>query len=248
YVATENEHLITKRNPSTSGNIMPIRDFCLNHNVKAEIKDIRTYVTLMGEMRDYIGVSDAETRLHDYIQNSAASTIAEFRDGLAKKVHEEFSLFLTDMHEDTNYLLEALDRVYSLSIAYKDKQKEIEVKQVQNGTESKQEDVTIQGVDLVSDNLPITAIIRIETNGFNTMPYREKSREYSDEIQNETKYEKPSHWLKYNRNKFSGASACWNKDIKQWEIPYGAWLLFKERDSDLTDACTFKVIFGEIVE
>ncbi|PKF35548.1 SNF2-related protein [Acinetobacter proteolyticus] len=248
YVATENEHLITKRNPSTSGNIMPIRDFCLNHNVKAEIKDIRTYVTLMGEMRDYIGVSDAETRLHDYIQNSAASTIAEFRDGLAKKVHEEFSLFLTDMHEDTNYLLEALDRVYSLSIAYKDKQKEIEVKQVQNGTESKQEDVTIQGVDLVSDNLPITAIIRIETNGFNTMPYREKFREYSDEIQNETKYEKPSHWLKYNRNKFSGASACWNKDIKQWEIPYGAWLLFKERDSDLTDACTFKVIFGEIVE
>ena len=105
--------------------------------------------------------------------------------------------------------------------------------------------MTIHEPDIEPGAIPKTAIIRVETNGFNTLPYREKFREYSDEIQNATSYAKPDHWSKYNK-RFSNASACWNKPLKQWEIPYGSWQLFEQRDSELTDACTFTVIYGGV--
>lgn len=255
YVAVENEHLITKTKPNMSGQVDAIRDFCLAQNMKARVADIPVYMRLSIELRNYIDSSETvKARLKNAIQAADFQTVAEFREALSKAVCNEFTPFISDMEPEVSIMMDTLDRVYELATAYRDKQDAILViekaaqakaQQEQPGQEPEPIDVTIHEADIEPGSIPKTAIVRVETNGFNTLPYREKFREYSDEIQNEITYQKPDHWSKYNK-RFSNASACWNKPLKQWEIPYGAWQLFEQRDSDLTDVCTITVIYGGV--
>lgn len=258
YVSAENEHLITQTKPNLGSRLAAIRDFCLAQNVKALVSDIPVTFNLASSLRNYIDGSNAKDKLIKFVQNADYQTVAEFREALAQAVCNEFTPFISDIEPEVSIMLDVVDRVYELSMAYREKQAAI--LEIEKAAKAKAEqenpalepepvqpiEVTIHEADIEPGTTPKTAIVRVETNGFNTLPFREKFREYSDEIQNETKYEKPLHWFKYNKNKFSGASACWNKDLKQWEIPYGAWQLFEQRDSDLTDACTFTVIYGGI--
>lgn len=258
YVSAENEHLITQTSPGVASRIVAIRDFCVDQNMKIRVAEIPVYLNLATELRNFIDSTDAKAKILKFIQAADYQTVAEFREALAQVVCDQFTPFVLDMEPEVSIMLDVVNRVYELSVAYSEKQTAI--LEIEKAAKAKAElenptlepepvkpiEVTIQGEDIEPGSIPKTAIVRVETNGFNTMPFREKFREYSDEIQNETKYESPAHWLKYNKGRFKGASACWNKDLKQWEIPYGAWQLFEERDSELTEACSFTVIFGGI--
>ncbi|MCO8114604.1 SNF2-related protein [Acinetobacter lwoffii] len=252
YVLAENEHLITKNRPTIGNKTEVIRDFCLANNVKASVSDLPVSFKLSVALANYIREGDAKDRLFTFIDRAKFETVAAFREALAQVVCDEFTPFIHDMEPDTSIMLDVVDRVYEVSNIYRTKQAEIlaieKAAQAINAPEVQEPqpiDVTIHEPDIEPGAIPKTAIIRVETNGFNTLPYREKFREYSDEIQNATSYAKPDHWSKYNK-RFSNASACWNKPLKQWEIPYGAWQLFEQRDSELTDACTFTVIYGGV--
>lgn len=258
FVSAENEHLITQKSPETGSRIVAIRDFCVANNVKIKKDDIPVYFKLTAELRNLIDATDSKQKIADFIQAADYQVLADFREDLAQLVCDQFTSFVADIEPEVSMMMDIVDRVYELSQAYSEKQSAIlaiekaarEKAELENPKEDpepvKPIEVTIPSVDVVPGDVPNTAIVRVESNGFNTIAYREKFREYSDEFRKEAKYETPAHWLKYNKGRFSGASACWNKDLKQWEIPYGAWQLFEERDSELTDACSFTVIYGGI--
>lgn len=253
YVSAENEHLITETKPQQSRQVEQIRDFCITNNMKVLLDDIPVYYRITAELRNYLdGNEAAKTRLAKFIQNANYQTVAELRTAMSQVICDEFTPFISDVIPEESTMMDILDRMYELSQEYQVKQAEIlaiekaaQVSDPEPENEPEPIPVILHEEDIEPGTIPKTAIVRVETNGFNTLPYREKFREYSDEIQNEISFAKPDHWAKYNR-RYSNASACWNKPLKQWEIPYGAWQLFEQRDSELTAACSITVIYGGV--
>lgn len=233
FIAAENEHLIAARQFDQLGDIAHIQQFCALHGVSASIDD----VSVNFELAEKTIMSWLGTNFNKQISNAiqSATSLDELREKVVTEVRGALS-FIDQVANDYDdfAIIDLLN--YPLHLEYEEK-----VKSFSQELDS-QIDAGIVGDYEIGKGgrhrIPESAIIRVKANGFNTKPYMSYFRSYSDEIQAKISYVKPDSW------KGTSASAFWHRGLKCWEIPYGAWLLFEQRNPELTSACSFDVILG----
>lgn len=208
-------------------------DYAKAHGLTFKVEGKFSYIFNVYATRTLSALSEEITEI---------MTSAETSQGLIKDVAAYIRgifYYISDLPEDNKALKEYLP--FGLKRYFERKLMELVRKEEAEGEgDSEAKEVFVEAEDL--NVIPETAIIRVTPNaGFNTKPYASKFRSYSDEIQNHVKYEKPSTW------RGTTASAFFHKfGSKKWEIPYGAWKLFAERDPILVNNCTIEVILGGV--
>lgn len=243
FVKTENENLVFQKNIKLN-NFQEVFDYCELHNLKISVKnDLFIPSVFSRDIQIYFRSNDKMQKvINDFIENTK-DTLTEFYPSLEKLIHSQF-VYLTDLDKDQKFLLDFLSTEQK-DLALEKFEKLLDEEVAKNPPKEESEENSVP-VNVLADisNISKGSIIRIEPNGFDTKPFMREFISYSDEIEKDHKYEKPSYWTgRFGRGQ--PRSAFWNKPLQQWEIPYGAWELFEIRDPELTKQCSFTVVFDE---